>query len=176
MTLPKIILLVGMPASGKSTIGAALATRLGYRFTDTDILIKKQENKSVPAIFAQYGEPYFREKEKQLIPQLATLPNPTVIATGGGLPCFWDNMEQLLQVGTVVFLDTELRTLYQRLLAKQAARPLVAGQSPEQLNRWLTERYNLRVPFYQKAHFRISVTDSERVEEIVTKITDTLTA
>lgn len=165
-----------MPASGKSTIGAALAKRLGYRFTDTDILIKKQENKSVAKIFAQYGEPYFRKKEKQLIPQLATLPSPTVIATGGGLPCFGDNMEQLLQVGTVIFLDTELPTLFQRLLAKQASRPLVAGQKPEELNHWLTERYNLRVPFYQKAHLRISVTDSECVEDIISKITDTLTA
>lgn len=163
-----------MPASGKSTIGAALAKRLGYRFTDTDILIKKQENKSVAKIFAQYGEPYFREKERQLIPELANLPHQTVVATGGGLPCFGDNMEQLLTVGTVIFLDTELPTLFKRLLAKQASRPLVAGQTSEELNHWLTERYNLRVPFYQKAHICLSVSDKDMIDHVVGEIITTL--
>jgi len=93
MILNKTVFLVGMMGSGKSTIGARLAALLSLPFIDTDEYIEKEEGRSVRQIFEQEGEAYFREREQHL---LQHLPNKAcVVACGGGLPCFQDQMKLL---------------------------------------------------------------------------------
>ena len=88
----KNIYLIGMPSSGKSTLGKELARNLGYSFTDMDKLIETREQKTISEIFSGQGESHFRELEKKIL--YGFQPDQSmVIATGGGVPCFNDNME-----------------------------------------------------------------------------------
>ncbi|MBU1820351.1 MAG: shikimate kinase, partial [Bacteroidetes bacterium] len=88
----KNIFLIGMPSSGKTTLGKKLARALGYRFVDLDKLIVSDQKKSIPDIFREHGEPYFREVESRILQD--TRPDHwLVVSTGGGAPCFFDNMD-----------------------------------------------------------------------------------
>ncbi|MBQ7045709.1 MAG: shikimate kinase, partial [Clostridia bacterium] len=99
----KNIVLCGFMGSGKTTIGKKLATALNMRFVDTDSLLEKQENMSIPEIFAQQGEAYFRKKEADLCDSLNELTN-TVIATGGGFSVNELVAPKINGIGTVVYL------------------------------------------------------------------------
>ena len=96
------IFLVGFMGSGKSTIGRHLADALGYRFVDTDVFIETRFRQRILDMFAQHGEATFRRRERMVIEELMSMPD-TVFATGGGLPCYEDTMELLLQSGSVVY-------------------------------------------------------------------------
>lgn len=110
----KNIFLVGMPSSGKSTIGRDLAKLLSYQYVDLDALIESSEGKSIATIFAENGEDYFRAREKELLQ--AILPDQRqVIATGGGAPCFFDNMSFIKQNGISIFLDVSVDEIVKRL-------------------------------------------------------------
>ena len=92
------IFLVGFMGSGKSTVGRHLAEALGYRFIDTDVFIETRFRQRILDMFAQHGEVTFRRRERMAIEELMSMPD-TVFATGGGLPCYEDTMEQLLLSG-----------------------------------------------------------------------------
>ena len=106
MIKPSIIL-IGMMGSGKTSVGKILANHLKFSFIDTDLEIENQENKTINQIFKVYGEPYFRMLEKNLLKNLNKY--NFVISTGGGFPIFNDNMSQLLNLGTTIFLETSLK-------------------------------------------------------------------
>jgi shikimate kinase len=113
MILNKTVFLVGMMGSGKSTIGARLAALLSLPFIDTDEYIEKEEGRSVRQIFEQEGEAYFREREQHLLQHLPS--KACVVACGGGLPCFQDQMKLLLAKGTVIYLDAKPELMFQRI-------------------------------------------------------------
>lgn len=163
------IVLVGMPGSGKSTLGRKLATRLERPFVDTDEWIEAQEGKTVPQIFDQEGAAYFREKERACLNQLLQGP-PTVIASGGGLPAYHGNMEYIVQHALAVYLHTDLDELSHRLSSstKQTERPLLRGGTAEAKKR-LQELWQKRVPIYQNAHLRISTT-KKSIEALVDEL------
>lgn len=109
----KPIFLIGMMGSGKSAIGQALAVALNTPFYDTDELIAQQEGRNIYQIFEQHGERYFRTLEQDI---LTKLPNtPCVVACGGGLPCFEDNMRLLKQKGWVIYLEVAAALLFERI-------------------------------------------------------------
>ncbi|TDB64529.1 shikimate kinase [Arundinibacter roseus] len=150
----KNIFLVGMPSSGKSTLGKKLARRLGYRFVDLDKLIEKDQEKTIPEIFREHGEPYFRDVEKKIL--YDTKPNHwLVVATGGGAPCFFDNMEFIKANGVSVFLNIPPAELVERI-GKHGKddRPLLSGVA--ELEKELTARLHVRLPYYSQAEFTIS--------------------
>ena len=93
--------LVGYMSAGKSTIGRMLAKMFSYEFVDTDIYIESRFRQRVSDLFRLHGEEYFRQKERMILEEIAGLPN-AVIATGGGLPIYHDNMDILLESGTVL--------------------------------------------------------------------------
>ncbi len=142
------ISLIGMPAAGKSTIGRRMANDLGYTFIDLDHLIVELEGLSIPEIFSTQGEAYFRKIEKNAL-KTALEADKIVLATGGGTPCFFDNMEYLNTNSTSIWINLPIHHIVSRLL-KSKHRPLY--QLPEeQLYQKIAETYQKRVVFYQRA-------------------------
>ncbi len=149
------IYLIGMPGSGKSTLGKQLAKRLGYQFVDLDELIVQVAGHPITEIFARQGEDGFRRLERDILKQTATLEN-TVIATGGGTPCFFDNAAWMNRHGKAVFIHTPLPVIAERIYrtsAEKQKRPLFAGKSREQVWETLNEMYQKGFLFTRKPLF-----------------------
>lgn len=164
-----LIYLIGMPASGKSTFGQLLVDKIGtekpYHFLDLDKLIEEQSRMTIPHIFREYGEDIFREKEQKALQTTFNL-EKTIIATGGGTPCFFDNLEKMKEHGMVCFLDVEIEILAKRTFKTQQEqndnRPLFKdAASFEQLYKLISQKWNDRKEFYQKAHFEVKNNDLE---------------
>jgi len=148
------IFLIGMPSSGKSTLGRQLAKSLGYEFIDLDARIELAEGKKISEIFALNGEEYFRKVENQ---QLKKVQKDTrsIVATGGGVPCFLDGLAYIKENGISIFLDVKPERLLERMqLSKKNERPLYDLENKNLLDT-LTEKYNDRLPFYQQADITI---------------------
>lgn len=152
----KNIFLVGMPSSGKSTLGRKLARALGYRFVDLDRLIVKDQGQTISELFANKGEAYFREVESRILHK--TLPDHwLVVATGGGAPCFFDNMEFIKSNGLSVFLHVAPHELAERITQHaRDDRPLFSGVT--ELEQELTSRLAARLPFYGQADLTVAGT------------------
>lgn len=131
----KNIVLIGMPACGKTTVGKRIAERLGRPFTDTDELVALTSGESIPDIFAKYGEKEFRRRESAAIKHASTLVG-NVIATGGGAVLNQSNINNLMQNGHVFFLDRSLE-----FLLPTEDRPL--GNTKEAIEKRYHERYNI---------------------------------
>lgn len=145
------IFLVGFMGSGKSSIGKRLAELIGFNFIDTDHFIEDKYNLSVEQIFAELGEDEFRKAEHNVLNETEHL-NYTVIATGGGMPCFNDNMNNMLKQGNVVYLKTSPKTLVTRLAYSRTKRPLIEGMSKKELQEYVEKRLEEREPFYNMAN------------------------
>ncbi|MCS7017804.1 MAG: shikimate kinase [Cytophagales bacterium] len=156
--IPSRIYLVGMPGCGKTTLGKLLASRMAYHFVDLDELIAEQEQMSIADLFAQKGEPYFREKEKEALHRTFKMTR-TVVATGGGTPCFYDNMEQINKHGLAVFINIPLSIIAGRIERQQQQRPLLTAQSVEDILTQLKELYQQRFPYYDQAEVAVSGTE-----------------
>jgi shikimate kinase len=152
-------------ATGKSTIGKQLAKALQYQFVDLDTYIEEKEKKTIPTIFDQYGETTFRLLEQQYLQKTFTLKN-TVIACGGGTPCFFDNMQQMNTYGKTVWLQTEKNTLVLRLQNAPNKRPLVANLSPAALDKKVTAQLLQREPFYQQSQY-IFITEKDNIIDFI---------
>jgi len=116
------IILIGFMGSGKTTAGRMVAEKLGMDFVDTDQLIEKKCNKTISDIFEERGEKFFREKERYLIKKTLKNKINCVISTGGGMPCYKDNMEQLKSIGKTIYLKIDFDILKKRISARN--RPL----------------------------------------------------
>lgn len=144
-----------MPSSGKSTLGKGIADALHYRFIDTDKLIVREEGRSIADIFAQSGEAYFREAERRVLRTIRP-GGSYVVSTGGGMPCFHENMAYINATGISVFLDVPVDVLIRRILAHaHEDRPLNNPSDPE-LSTVLQKRYETRLPIYSQANIIIS--------------------
>ena len=145
-------MLVGFMGAGKSVCGRLLARRLGRCFVETDDMIVAREGRSIPEIFRETGEPRFRELEAEALEALK-LKSGEVIATGGGLPCREGRMEALRELGTVVWLDGDVRELYARA-TRIGNRPMLDGRTMAEIE----ALYRSRQPFYGLAHLTIDTT------------------
>ena len=118
--------------SGKTTLGRKLAGMLSYEFIDMDYSIEQEHGLSIPSIFERYGEEVFREWEAEALTRLA-FEDKNVVATGGGVPCFYNNMELMNQTGITVYLKLSADQLYARLAEMQENRPLIRGMNEKEL-------------------------------------------
>ena len=150
----KPIFLIGMPGAGKTTIGRQLSSALNMPFIDLDEYIVSKYGQSIPEMFAAQGEAYLRQAEGAALREVAAGAAGAIVATGGGTPCFLDNMDFMNEHGTTVFLKMPAEVVAERLMHSHGReqRPLVAGKSPEQIKQFVIETYNSRLQFYQKAH------------------------
>jgi len=150
--LMKNIFLIGLPSSGKTTLGKQLARHARYRFVDTDVLIVKEEGMPIPDIFAQKGEPYFREAEARILRAIRP-DSKLVIATGGGMPCFHENIDYIKANGISVFLDVSPEQIVERILRHSSDdRPLYQKNDNQLLDN-LREKHQSRLSFYNQADF-----------------------
>jgi shikimate kinase len=145
---------------GKSYVGSRLATELGVPFIDLDAEIETTAGKSISTIFAEDGEAEFRRLETEALRATAALP-AFVLATGGGAPCFHNNMAWMNANGTTVFLDPDLEILLARLEAGRDHRPLL--QSGAVLRQLVVDKLTARRPIYEQAaiHLRGSEADGD---------------
>lgn len=162
------IFLIGYMLCGKSTIGKKLARRLNYRFTDTDKLIENKYQLSVEQIFEKYGEEVFRQFEKEILQTLDS-EDDIVIATGGGLPCFGDNMKKIKSSGYVIYLNMHPYSILSRHKKSKRPRPLLQGKTDEELRDFLKESLKKRDFYYRQADLIVRA-ENIKVEEIVAKI------
>ncbi len=151
------IFLIGFMASGKSRIGKILANKLQYTFVDADDYIEGKAQLTIPQIFESKGESYFRELEKECLEELLTA-EKTVVATGGGMACHFNNIEQMNENACTVFLEIPSPIIVSRLLQSKNTRPLVAQfeEDKEALLQFVETKLEERLPFYQQAHLTIS--------------------
>ncbi len=159
------ILLVGFMAAGKTTLGKALAKDLGLQFIDLDLYIESRYHATVSQIFAERGEEGFRQIERNMLHEVAEFED-VIIATGGGTPCFFDNMEYMNAQGTTVFLDASVDVIFTRLTIARTQRPLVAGKTDEELRSYITETLNRRLPYYSRATHSFCANQLENVKQI----------
>ncbi len=164
-----LIYLIGMPASGKSTFGKIIAEKLDYTFLDLDSLIEYRNNATIPQIFEKKGESFFRQEEKKALQTTFNL-DKTIVSTGGGTPCFFDNLEQMKQHGIVCFLNIEIEVLAKRTFETQRKqqdnRPLFKeADSFEKLYKLIAQKWEDRKEFYHQAHFEIKNNDFEEFLE-----------
>ncbi|MDR2816262.1 MAG: shikimate kinase [Proteiniphilum sp.] len=144
------IFIVGYMGSGKTTIGKRLAKLLSLSFIDLDAYIENKYRKTVPALFEEKGEDGFREIENRSLREVAEFED-VVISTGGGTPCFFDNMEVMNRAGVTIYLEADAEDLATHLLASKTVRPLIAGKRKEELVPFITEHLARRAYYYNKA-------------------------
>lgn len=155
--------------SGKSTIGKKLASRLGYTFLDMDREIEVDQKKSIAQIFKEHGESYFRQLETAWLKNFDS--SQTVVSTGGGTPCFHDNLKIMKSKGQTVFLEVSPEILSNRLFNAKQSRPLLENyiHSQENLKNYITQKLNERLPVYENSDYKINVADfnSQKLDELV---------
>lgn len=146
------IYLIGMPGCGKSTFGRKAADQLSMPFVDLDHEIVIYTRKSIPEIFEQEGELYFREIESKLLKSVSAQKDHFIMATGGGAPCFFDNMDFMNSHGLTFYIETDIPLLLERLSRKGIdKRPLLKKMGAENLATGLTDKLKDRIPYYSKA-------------------------
>ncbi|MFC5282305.1 shikimate kinase [Pedobacter alpinus] len=156
--LSKKIFLIGFMGCGKSKLGKSIASKLDLPFLDLDDLVEAKNQMSIPELFAAFGENGFREREKQTL-QEAAIANDAIIATGGGAPCFFDNMEWMNNNGITVFIDTPIKVLADRLINARVERPLIKGKSFDELLTFIEAKLTERRPFYNQAKIMLRGVD-----------------
>ncbi|MDD3910421.1 MAG: shikimate kinase, partial [Proteiniphilum sp.] len=132
------IFIIGYMGSGKTTVGKRLARSLSLSFIDLDAFIENKYRKSVSDIFTEKGEEQFRKIENRALIEVANIED-VVISTGGGTPCFFDNMDVMNKAGTTVYIQADPEELAARLLASKTVRPLIAGKPREEIIPFITE-------------------------------------
>ena len=156
-----------MPASGKSTIGKLISKQLGFRFIDLDKVIVDHEGMEITDIFSSKGEAYFREVERKYLLQLINSDEGFVLATGGGAPCYFDNMEQMNRSGMTIFLDVSIDDLFEKLSRKGTKkRPLLKDFSSTDLRTELINKYEERKKFYGRSMICLEQNLGEITERI----------
>ncbi|MCX7714455.1 MAG: shikimate kinase [Clostridia bacterium] len=161
----KNIVLTGFMASGKTEVGKAVAKLCGFSFVDTDQLIIEREGKSINRIFEDNGEEYFRNLESETVKYASKLSN-TVIATGGGVVLRTENIEYLRESGIVFCLEPSFEIISERIKDAAKSRPLLKGQSLEQIK----ARYDARKPFYNNCDYKITINEKSTPIETAKQI------
>lgn len=126
------IFLIGLPGSGKTTMGLELGLHLTFPFIDLDQEIERATKQSIKDIFSEKGEAHFRQLEKEQLQKVIESIPSFVMATGGGTPCFFNNMESMNLQGETVFINTSIETIKGRL-DRDTTRPLMSNNSLEHL-------------------------------------------
>lgn len=157
----KPLFIIGYMACGKTTFGTALSKATGLQFIDLDRYIEKRHNATIRQLFSTYGEEGFRKIERDSLIETCTLKD-TIIACGGGTPCFFDNMEIMNAHGTTLWLQASHECLCNRLTILRHTRPLLAEKSEGEINSIIRNQLKSRTPFYSKAN---QIWDGEMLED-----------
>ncbi|MBQ9641417.1 MAG: shikimate kinase [Bacteroidaceae bacterium] len=160
------IILLGYMGAGKTTIGKVLAREMKLDFYDLDWYIEDRFHKKIPDIFADSGETGFREIERKMLHEVAEFEN-VIISCGGGTPCYFDNMDYMNQQGETFFLNAPPSVLKEHLLMGKTVRPLIQGKSHDELEQFVSENLQTRLPFYTQAKHTIDIEVIHTKEQIL---------
>lgn len=150
------IFLIGFMGSGKNYWGKLWSEKTGVEFVDIDELIEQQQEKTIGEIFAEYGEEHFRNLETIALRSLGNKKN-IIIASGGGTPCFNDNISWMNEHGTSVYLQSSPENILKRLVNEKEKRPLIKNLQDEELLFYISEKIKERDFFYSKAEIILKV-------------------
>ncbi len=169
------VILIGYMGSGKSVIAKKLSENLKILFVELDNLIEKNQNLSIKDIFSKKGELFFRKLEHQIFNELILNDNDTIISTGGGTPCYFNNHELLNQENCIsIYLKASIETLFHRLKKEKEDRPLLFNLTDIELREFIAKHLFERSFYYNQAKFKINV-DGKNKEEIILEIQQLLT-
>lgn len=170
------IFLIGYMGAGKTTLGKAFARKLNIPFVDLDWYMEERFHKTVGELFAERGEAGFRELERAMLHEVGAFED-VVISTGGGAPCFFDNMDFMNRNGMTVFLDVHPDVLFRRLRIAKHQRPILQGKQDDELKAFIVQALEKRSPFYSQAQYVFSadeLEDRSQIEKSVERLRDLL--
>ena len=162
--------------AGKTTVGKTLAQELNLPFYDLDWYIESRMRKTVKEIFDERGEEGFRLIEHNLLHEVAEFED-VIISCGGGVPCFYDNMDYMNQKGDTVYLKATPEVLYGHLKMGKSVRPLLQNKTSEEVKEFINEQLVVREPYYSKAKYTLDVNlmdNYEKIKIFVTKLRELL--
>ncbi|HEY4322844.1 MAG TPA: shikimate kinase [Mucilaginibacter sp.] len=165
-----LIFLIGFMGCGKTTLGRKLASRLGYEFMDLDHILEAQVGMSIAEYFSSFGEDAFRKLESDVLKQ-TKYPEHVVVSTGGGLPCFFDNIEWMNTHGKTIYINLPPKALAARLENEKHKRPVLQGANGKELVAFIEGKLIERDKFYKQATIiadGLSLT-AEKVEQLLNK-------
>jgi shikimate kinase len=149
------IFLIGFMGSGKTHWGTRIAEKLRIPFYDLDAVIVNNEGMSISEIFVNKGEEYFRYTEKQTLEDLVSREENFVLSAGGGTPCFFNNIDFMKRNGKVLWLNTSLEALNQRLIKEKMLRPLLKGITESGLRAYIIRKLSERKMYYEQADLMV---------------------
>lgn len=162
-----LIYLIGLPGVGKTTLGKTLSEKLNYHFLDLDADIEKSVGLTIPEIFNHRGEEYFRETEKLVLEKSFQLQN-TVIATGGGTPCFHNNMKTINENGNSIYLKANPKDIAERFKERELEdRPLFNNVNPASK---LEELLEQRSSYYELSKLTVDINEKKSLETIISSL------
>lgn len=147
------IVLTGMPGSGKSTAAKKCAEQLGLNFIDTDLRIEEAYKMTIPKIFKLVGEEGFRKLEQKIFRDILSKEDNYVMATGGGLPCFFDNMEMIKSHTLSFYIKMPPDLLAERIYNSRKSRPLTDHKTKEEILQYVEKLLLQRESYYLKADY-----------------------
>lgn len=160
-TNTKIYFLIGFMGSGKSMLSRGVTDRIDAIAVEMDEEIESTADMSINDIFSSRGEEGFRNLEREvlhdLIRQYQNAGKIVLISTGGGVPCFFDNMEVMNRFGTTIFINPSVERLCARLESKHMDRPLIKDKNPAEIKEYIKSNLEKRLPFYKQAHIQINM-------------------
>jgi shikimate kinase len=145
-----VFFLIGFMGSGKTHWGSLWAKQLNYNFIDLDEVIEKKYGKTIAKIFEENGEDFFRQKETEILQSLV-FEKPTIVACGGGTPCFNNNIDWMNKNGTTIYLKTTVNDIFERVMAEQQKRPLIKNLNEAEVKFFIEQKLNERELYYNKA-------------------------
>ncbi len=163
------IFLIGFMGCGKTYWGRKLAQKLEIPFFDLDHQIEEGEERTINEIFEGKGEEHFRRLEKEALHLITESHGAFVMATGGGTPCFYNNIEYMKKQGIVIWINCPAELLQQRLLQEKDTRPLLKNLTDDQLLAYITKKGADRNIFYRQAHSTVSG-EGLSLEKLIAKI------
>lgn len=155
--------------AGKTTLGKAFAREMNVPFIDLDWYIEERFHKTIRELFAERGEASFRELERNMLHEVGEFED-VIISTGGGTPCFFDNMDFMNSRGQTVFLDVDPDILFRRLRVATHQRPILQGKTDEELRAFIVEALEKRYPHYSQASYHFNAGQLESRSQIAASV------
>jgi len=168
------IFLIGYMGAGKTTIGKVLARQKSLDFVDLDLFIEGRYQKSVQQVFEEFGEEKFRKIESSVLKEVSDFEN-VVISTGGGTPCFFDNMEYMNRKGVTIYLRYSTEALVKRLNRVKEKRPLLRNKDETELHEYIKSSLEKRQVFYNNSHIIFDMGEFNDYNEIDNYVSQLIT-
>ena len=156
------IYLIGYMYCGKSTLGKRLARLMDYDFVDLDSYFEERYHTTIPIFFEKYGEAAFRKLEGLILESTSEWDN-VVVATGGGTPCYGNNMRRIKELGVSVYLELSFDAICSRMVNSHKVRPVLANKTIEEKREFIKKQLEERNQFYRQADLTIDAFGDDTV-------------